>query len=129
MPWTEQGIWHCGYIDITKAKLHHVPCPIFLCKPPVAIKIVCIWLPVRPISPMSCCCFSTGISRVDLFPSRLAIEQGNLAIPESINYAADNSSVQASLSITNSQHCGNDQLLPQLLLCVMAVLRVPLIAV
>ena len=50
--WTEQGIWHCGYIDITKAKLHHVPCPYFLCKPPVAIKIVCIWLPVRPISPM-----------------------------------------------------------------------------
>ena len=116
--WTEQGIWHCGYVDIAKAKLHHVPCPyrsmhaarchkdslyMIAGAPDIADEIVAVSQQGKVASIYS--------------PSGLDIEQGNLAIPESINFAtADNSSVQAFFyPPTNSQHCGNDKLLPPLI--------------
>jgi dienelactone hydrolase len=113
--WTQQGVWHCGYVDIATAKLNHVEC-LYQCMhaacchdnslfmvagaPDIADKIVAVSQ-------------QTNIEPI-YSPSILDIEQANLAIPESINFStADNSSVQAFFyPPTNSQYCGHDKELP-----------------
>lgn len=113
--WTKQGIWHCGYIDITKAKLHHVPCPYSSMQAACSHKDSLYMVAGAPDIADEIVAVSQQGSVESIYsPSRLAIEQGNLAIPESINFpTADNSSVQAFFySPTNNQYCGNDQLLP-----------------
>ena len=113
--WSQDGIWHCGYLDIASAKLTRVKC--------------------QYQSMQAACCHNGNLYMVagaaDIAdeivavsqqadvdpvysPSNLDIDRGNLAIPESIGFpTADNTLVQAFFyPPTNSQYRGDDQELP-----------------
>jgi dipeptidyl aminopeptidase/acylaminoacyl peptidase len=113
--WTEQGIWHCGYVDIAKAKLHHVSGPYKSMQAACCHKKNLYMIAGAPdIADEIVAVSQQGIVESIYSPSSLDIDKGNLAIPQSINFpTADKTLVQAFFyQPTNSQYCSNDQLLP-----------------
>jgi dipeptidyl aminopeptidase/acylaminoacyl peptidase len=113
--WSQQGFWHCGFLEIDSQTLNTILCPY---------------------KSMQAACYHSGkfymvagapniadeiiaISQQDTVesvysPASLAVELDNLAIPESIYFpTANNQQVQAFFySPTHSQYSGMDQELP-----------------
>ena len=113
--WTDQAVWHCGFVDIASGQLNSVKCPyksmqaacchrgklyMVAGAPTVADRVVAVSQQEYVASVYS--------------PSNLEIAPDNLAIPESICFAtANNEQVQAFFyPPTHPQYQGKDRELP-----------------
>lgn len=113
--WTQQGVWYCGFVDITKGTLQPVASTyksmqaaccdsgglyMVAGAPDIADQVVNV--------------SQKGMVEVIYSPSNLNIATEDLAKPESISFpTANNTSVQAFFyPPTNSQYRGEDNQLP-----------------
>ena len=113
--WTDQAVWHCGFVDIARGELNTVQCSYKSMQAACCHDGSLYMVAGAPDTADEVVAVSqhNNVEPVYL-PSRLDIEPDNLAIPESINFAtANNDQVQAFFyPPTHSQFEGEDQELP-----------------
>lgn len=113
--WTQHGVWHCGFVDITKGTLTPVPC-LYQSMQAACCSSDGLFMVAGAsnIADQVVAASKQGIVETIYSPSSLDIASEDLAKPESINFpTANNTRVQAFYyPPTHSQYQGEDKQLP-----------------
>lgn len=113
--WTQQGVWHCGFMDITKEILTPVPCLYQSMQAACCSSDSLYMVAGAPdIADQVIAVSQQGIVETIHSPASLNIASEDLAKPESILFpTANNTKVQAFFyPPTHSQYQGEDKQLP-----------------
>jgi len=113
--WTQQAVWHCGFLDITTGKMSAVDCHYSAMQAACCHRGKLYMVAGAPnIADCIIAVCQQGISTSVYVPSTLDVESDNLATPESICFpTANDKLVQAFFyPPTHNQHQGNDKELP-----------------